>query len=132
MPGGKDIRARQAGRVEDAIRELRALELAKPPPEVLAGSLSGLADGVAGASQLDVALEYPNRAIRQSRKRIITSNGRQFFNDWNVTRMRSRISLARSNSKPEAIDETLLIPSSRRFGLTRPGTAGNRPSAPGA
>ena len=51
------------GRMEDAIRELRALELAKPAPEVLAESLSGLADASLSASQLDLALVFSDRAI---------------------------------------------------------------------
>ena len=52
------------GRVDDAATELRVLDAAKPPPEVLAGSLSDLAAGAAGASQLDAALEYANRTIK--------------------------------------------------------------------
>jgi tetratricopeptide (TPR) repeat protein len=51
-------------RVDDAAAELRALEAAKPPREVLAGSLSALAEAATGASQLDAALEYANRAIK--------------------------------------------------------------------
>ena len=52
------------GRVDDAAAELRVLDAANPPPEVLAGPLSDLAAGAAGASQLDAALEYANRAIK--------------------------------------------------------------------
>ena len=52
------------GRVEDAAAELRVLEAAKPPREVLAGSLSALVEAATGASQLDAALEYANRAIK--------------------------------------------------------------------
>ena len=52
------------GRVDDAAAELRVLNAAKPPREVLAGSLSDLVEAAAGASQLDAALEYANRAIK--------------------------------------------------------------------
>ncbi len=52
------------GRVADAAAELRVLDAAKPPREVLAGPLNDLAAGAAGASQLDAALEYANRAIK--------------------------------------------------------------------
>ncbi len=52
------------GRVDDAAGELRVLDAAKPPREVLAGSLSDLVEAAAGASQLDAALEYANRAIK--------------------------------------------------------------------
>jgi tetratricopeptide (TPR) repeat protein len=52
------------GRVDDAAAELRRLEAAKPPREVLAGSLSVLVEAATGASQLEAALEYANRAIK--------------------------------------------------------------------
>ena len=51
------------GKIEEAIAELRMLEAAKPPPEVLAESLSGLADAAMGASQLELALAFSDRAI---------------------------------------------------------------------
>ncbi|HEY5706629.1 MAG TPA: hypothetical protein VIS96_13755 [Terrimicrobiaceae bacterium] len=51
------------GRVDDAAAELRALEGSKPPREVLARSLSVLAEAATNLSQLDTALEYANRAI---------------------------------------------------------------------
>jgi len=52
------------GRVEDAAAELRVLEAAKPPREVLAGALSDLVEAATSASQLDAALEYSDRAIK--------------------------------------------------------------------
>ena len=51
-------------RVDDAAAELRVLEASKPPREVLAGSLSALVEAATGASQLEAALEYANRAIK--------------------------------------------------------------------
>jgi tetratricopeptide (TPR) repeat protein len=51
------------GKIEEAIAELRMLEVAKPPPDVLAESLSGLADAAMGASQVDLALAFSDRAV---------------------------------------------------------------------
>ncbi len=51
------------GRMEAAIAELRTMESAKPSPEVLAESLSGLADAAMGASQLELALAFCDRAL---------------------------------------------------------------------
>lgn len=69
-PGSAQARAAKIsalvklGRVEDAAAELRVLEAAKPPREVLAGSLGDLVDATFGASQLDAALDYADRAIK--------------------------------------------------------------------
>ena len=69
-PGSASARAAKIsalvklGRAEDAAAELRVLETAKPPREVLADSLGDLVEAAFGASQLDVALEYANRAIK--------------------------------------------------------------------
>jgi tetratricopeptide (TPR) repeat protein len=52
------------GRVDDALAELSALESAKPSPEVLAESFSGLAEASLNASQLDLALAFSDRAVR--------------------------------------------------------------------
>ena len=51
------------GRIEEAIVELRIVEAVKPSPEVLAESLSSLADVAMGASQLELALAFSDRAI---------------------------------------------------------------------
>ena len=51
------------GKMEEAIAELRIVESAKPSPEVLADSLSGLADAALGDSQLELALAFSDRAI---------------------------------------------------------------------
>jgi tetratricopeptide (TPR) repeat protein len=51
------------GKIEEAIAELKIAELAKPPPEELAESLSGLADAVMNTSQLELALAFSDRAI---------------------------------------------------------------------
>ena len=51
------------GKIDEAIAELRAVESAKPTPEVLAECLSGLADAALGAGQLELALAFSDRAI---------------------------------------------------------------------
>ena len=51
------------GKIEEAIAELRMVESAKPAPEVLADSLSGLAEAALGAWQLELALAFSDRAI---------------------------------------------------------------------
>jgi tetratricopeptide (TPR) repeat protein len=51
-------------RLEDATAELRALAAANPPGEVLAQALSGLVDAAISASQLELALEFSDRAIK--------------------------------------------------------------------
>lgn len=52
------------GRVEDAAAELRLLETMKPSRDGLAEALSDLADAAMSASQLELALEFSDRAIR--------------------------------------------------------------------
>ena len=51
-------------RLEDATGELRALEAANPPSEVMARASSNLAAAAAGASQFDLALEFASRAVK--------------------------------------------------------------------
>jgi tetratricopeptide (TPR) repeat protein len=51
------------GKMDDALAELSALESAKPSPEVLAESFSGLAETSLNASQLDLALVFSDRAV---------------------------------------------------------------------
>jgi tetratricopeptide (TPR) repeat protein len=51
------------GKIEEAIAELKIAESAKPGPEALAESLSGLADAVMNTSQLELALAFSDRAI---------------------------------------------------------------------
>jgi tetratricopeptide (TPR) repeat protein len=51
------------GRTEEAIAELKIVESAKASPEVLAESLSSLAEAAMGASQLELALAFSDRAI---------------------------------------------------------------------
>jgi tetratricopeptide (TPR) repeat protein len=51
-------------RLDDAAAELRPLEAAKPPGDMLAGALGDLVAAAAGASQLEAALDYANRAIK--------------------------------------------------------------------
>jgi tetratricopeptide (TPR) repeat protein len=61
--GAKISALTKLGKMEEAIAELRIVESGKPPPEVLADSLSGLADAALGASQLELALAFSDRAI---------------------------------------------------------------------
>jgi tetratricopeptide (TPR) repeat protein len=61
--GAKISALTKLGRLEEAIAELRRVESAKPSPEVLAESLSGLADAAMGTSQLELALAFSDRAI---------------------------------------------------------------------
>ena len=69
-PGNAKARAAKVaalvklGRFDDAEAEFRVLAAAKPDPDLLASPLNDLAGGAAGASRLDAALEYANRAIR--------------------------------------------------------------------
>jgi regulator of sirC expression with transglutaminase-like and TPR domain len=51
------------GRMEDGTVELRALESMKPSRELLAEALSHLTDAAISASQLELALEFSDRAI---------------------------------------------------------------------
>jgi tetratricopeptide (TPR) repeat protein len=51
------------GKIEEAIAELRTVESTKSTPEVLAESLSGLAEAALGTSQLELALAFSDRAI---------------------------------------------------------------------
>ena len=53
----------KVGKIEEAIAELRIVESAKPPPEMLAESLSSLAEAAMGASQLELALAFSDKAI---------------------------------------------------------------------
>ena len=53
----------KVGKIEEAIAELRIVESAKPPPEVLAESLGSLAEAAMGASQLELALVFSDKAI---------------------------------------------------------------------
>jgi tetratricopeptide (TPR) repeat protein len=53
----------KVGKIEEAIAELRIVESAKPPPAVLAESLSSLAEAAMGASQLELALAFSDKAI---------------------------------------------------------------------
>ena len=53
----------KVGKIEEAIAELRIVESAKPSPEMLAESLSNLAEAAAGASQLELALAFSDKAI---------------------------------------------------------------------
>lgn len=52
------------GRIEDAMAELRALEPSRPPRDVLAEALSDLVDAAMNASQLELALEFSEKAIK--------------------------------------------------------------------
>lgn len=52
------------GRIDDAAAELRVMESSKPPRKELAESLSSLVDAAMSASQLDLALEFSDRAIK--------------------------------------------------------------------
>jgi tetratricopeptide (TPR) repeat protein len=61
--GAKMSALAKVGKIEEAIAELRIVESAKPPPEVLAESLSSLAEAAMGASQLELALAFSDRAI---------------------------------------------------------------------
>ncbi len=53
----------KVGKIEEAIAELRIVEAAKPSPEMLAESLSNLAEAAAGVSQLELALAFSDKAI---------------------------------------------------------------------
>ncbi len=61
--GAKMSALAKVGKIEEAIAELRIVESAKPPPEVLAESLSSLAEAAMGASQLELALAFSDKAI---------------------------------------------------------------------
>jgi tetratricopeptide (TPR) repeat protein len=52
------------GKIEEAAGELRALEPMKPTRELLAQALRSLVDAAMSASQLDLALEFSDRAIK--------------------------------------------------------------------
>ena len=61
--GAKMSALAKIGKIEEAIAELRIVESAKPPPAVLAESLSSLAEAAMGASQLELALAFSDKAI---------------------------------------------------------------------
>ena len=61
--GAKMSALAKLGKIEEAIAELRMVESAKPPPEVLGESLSSLAEAAMGASQLELALAFSDKAI---------------------------------------------------------------------
>ena len=61
--GAKMSALAKVGKIEEAIAELRIVESAKPPPAVLAESLSSLAEAAMGASQLELALAVSDKAI---------------------------------------------------------------------
>ena len=61
--GAKMSALAKVGKIEEAIAELRIVESAKPPPEVLAEALSSLAEAAMGASQLELALAFSDKAI---------------------------------------------------------------------
>ena len=61
--GAKMSALAKIGKIEEAIAELRIVESAKPPPEVLAESLSSLAEAAMDASQLELALAFSDKAI---------------------------------------------------------------------
>ena len=61
--GAKMSALAKVGKIEEAIAELRIVESAKPPPAVLAESLSSLAEAAMGASQLELALAFSDKAI---------------------------------------------------------------------
>ena len=61
--GAKMSALAKVGKIEEAIAELRNVESAKPPPAVLAESLSSLAEAAMGASQLELALAFSDKAI---------------------------------------------------------------------
>ena len=52
------------GRIDDAAAELRVMESSRPSHDELAESLSSLVDAAMSASQLDLALEFSDRAIK--------------------------------------------------------------------